>query len=257
MQDTGRSMLRLLHYWWPLALGWSLAVVVERATGRTPDPRGLIVLLSGIVAAYSIDRVFDPSRARNQPWVDALLGLTGPVSAIICAWNAAHLPVHTAALMPLLGVAALAYSTLKRWTVTKTALLPLVWTWASIALPFGDGSWFGWRALLEPVAAPLFCLIAAGCLLCDLKDEEDDRMAGVRSLPALKGSAATIRVAVALAFAAAGLALLEHRPGIVVGAGVLGLATTVPGVLAADATGPLLVDVILTLPGILVAARFF
>ena len=61
--------------------------------------------------------------------------------------------------------------------------------------------------------------------------------------------------AVLLAVAAAGLALLEHRPGIVVSAGVLGLSTLSPGLLATESTGPLLVDVILTLPGILISTR--
>src|SRR4051812_45126592 len=34
VRNSDRSALRLLHYWWPLALGWSLTVVVQRATGR-------------------------------------------------------------------------------------------------------------------------------------------------------------------------------------------------------------------------------
>ncbi len=256
MRSTGRSTLRLLHYWWPLALGWSLTVVVQRAIGRAPDPHGTLVLLSGIVAAYSADRVLDPPTASSPRWVGALLGTTGVLAAAVCGWTALMLPPATAALMPLLGAAALGYSTLKQWTATKTVLLPLIWTWASIALPFGDGSWLGWHALLEPVAAPIFCLVAAGCLLCDLKDEQGDRRAGVRSVPALIGGAGTTRVAVALALAAATLAFVEHRTGIMVSAGVLGLAAMAPRVLATESTGPLLVDVILTLPGVLITARF-
>jgi 4-hydroxybenzoate polyprenyltransferase len=106
-----------------------------------------------------------------------------------------------------------------------------------------------------PIALPLLLLIAAGCLLCDLKDEESDRVSGVRSLPALVGGAATIRVAIALAVSAAALAWMEHRTGIVVSAAALGAAATVPALLASDAAGPLLVDVILTLPGLLISTR--
>lgn len=266
MADDGRRnvsglALRLLHYWWPLALGWSLTCVVQRATGRALDPHGLAALLSGIVAAYSLDRVLDPQRRLDSQTAPAsrllqpVLGAAGVCAACLCLWHAWHLPLATAALMPLLGLAALAYPQLKTVVVTKTVVLPLVWTWASIALPLADGSWVGWRALLEPVAAPLFCLIAAGCLLCDLKDEDADRQSGVQSLPAMLGSRATVSVALALVCAAGMLALVEHRPGIAIGAAVLGLVTTWPALLAHEATGPLLVDMILSIPGLLIAAR--
>lgn len=267
MLDDGRrnasgAALRLLHYWWPLALGWSLTCVVQRATGRTLDPHGVSALLAGIVAAYSLDRVLDPhpdidsqAPSRASRLLRPLLGATGAIAAAFCMWHAWQLPLATSALMPLLGVAALAYPRLKQVPVTKTVALPLVWTWASIALPLADGSWFGWRALLEPVAAPLFCLIAAGCLLCDLKDEAADRESGVRSLPAMLGGRATVYVALALVCTAGMLALVEHRPGLAIGAAALGLATTWPALLARESTGPLVVDMILSIPGLLIAAR--
>ena len=256
---TRTSLLRLLHYWWPLALGWSLTVVVARATGRTPDVAGLAALLWGITAAYSLDRVVDPGDGAPSPRADAwmrpvLIGM-GVVSSILCGFSAMRLDARTAALVPALGVAALLYPRLKRLPLTKTVALPVVWTWASIALPFNDGSWLGWHAVRFPIALPLLLLIGAGCLLCDLKDEETDRVTGVQSLPALIGGAATVRVAVGLAMAAAALAFLEHRTGIIVSAAALGAATTVPALLASDAAGPLLVDVILTLPGLLISAR--
>lgn len=255
LQNRGTSALHLLHYWWPVALGWSLTVVVQRATGRAPEPHGLAALLAGIVAAYSLDRVFDPPHTARPAWVSGLLIVSGLAAAGCCAWHTCHMPLRSAVLVPLLGSAALAYPLLKRVPSTKTVALPLVWTWAAIALPFGDGSWFGWRAALEPVASPLFCLIASGCLLCDLKDERDDRAAGVRSLPAMLGGPATLQIAMLLIAAATALALLEHRPGIALSAVALGLAASWPAVLATEAAGPLLVDVILTLPGILITAR--
>lgn len=215
----------------------------------------MAALLAGIVAAYSLDRVFDPPHMARPAWVTLLLGLTGVTAACWCGWQAWHMPLRTAALVPLVGAVAIAYPRLKRLPSTKTVALPLIWTWAAIALPFGDGSWFGWRAAFEPVASPLFCLIAAGCLLCDLKDERDDRAAGVRSLPTMLGAPATRQVAMLLIAAATALALVEHRPGIALSGVALGLATTWPAVLATDAAGPLLIDVILTLPGILITAR--
>jgi hypothetical protein len=69
------------------------------------------------------------------------------------------------------------------------------------------------------------------------------------------GGATTVRIAIGLAAAAAALAFAEHRTGIVVSAAALGMATLSPALLSTDAAGPLLVDVILTLPGLLISAR--
>jgi 4-hydroxybenzoate polyprenyltransferase len=244
-----------LHYWWPLALGWSLTVVIQRATGRSPDAHGVAALLGGIMAAYSIDRILDPSEPALAPWLARILGGVGLIGCAVCAAATLGLPVRTAAVVPTLAMAALLYPRLKRLPLTKTVILPFIWTWAAVALPFNDGSWLGWHALVLPVVPPLLLLIGAGCLLCDLKDEDDDRRSGVRSLPALLGGTLTVRVAVALAVMAAGLALVERRTGIVVSAAALSAVTASPALLATDAFGPLLVDVILTLPGILISAR--
>jgi 4-hydroxybenzoate polyprenyltransferase len=107
----------------------------------------------------------------------------------------------------------------------------------------------------SPWRVPLLLLIAAGCLPCDLKDEALDRLAGVRSLPAMLGGPVAVGVAVAMIVTAAAIALLEHRTGIAVSAAALGVATASPALLATEAAGPLLIDVILTLPGILISTR--
>jgi len=238
-------------------LGWSLTVVVHRATGRTASGAGLVTLLSGILAAYSLDRVLDRPTASLALWMTRVLTTAGVGAALVCLVAAVRLPVRTAALVPVLGLLALTYPRLKRQPAMKVLGLPLVWVWAAIALPFNDGSWIGWHAFLLPVTAPLLLLMASGCLQCDLKDEAGDRRAGIASLPALLGGAMTIRIAGSLALLAGGLALVEHRPGIALSAATLGATTLSPSLLATDATGPLLVDVILTLPGLLLSARVF
>ena len=274
MRYTGTSTLRLLHYWWPLAVGWSFVVVIRRATSLPADPYGLVALLAGILAAYSFDRVADQStldstrgpdrrratgtiaaRSTDRVHLERVLTVVGLGATVICAMATSRLPIRTAALIPILGVISLFYSALKRHAVVKAIVLPGVWIWAAAVLPFNDGSWFGWHALLRPVTAPLMLLNVAACLLCDLKDEARDRRAGVRSLPALYGGAATIHIAAGLAAVAAGLALVEHRAGLVFSAAALGAATLTPSVLAVDIVGPLMVDVILTLPGILISAH--
>jgi 4-hydroxybenzoate polyprenyltransferase len=250
-----RPVLRLLHYWWPIALGWSMTIVAGRATGRAVNPVGMVALLAGILAAYSFDRIFDASASSTPPWVNRALLVVGTAAAAVCGGASCLLPLRTATLVPLLGTSALLYPRLKQQAVTKLVALPLVWTWASFALPFDDGSWLGWRWVFVPASIPLTLLVAAGCVLCDLKDEERDRRAGVRSLPAIAGRSITLRAAIALAAAAGALAMAEHRTAVALTAAVLGLSTLTPEVLAVDNTGPLVVDVILTLPGILISTR--
>ncbi len=253
--DVRNSTLRLLHYWWPLALGWSLTVVIQRATGRAPDRNGLLVLVTGIAAAYSLDRLIDPPSRADAPWLRRLLCAAAAAATLAGGVAAWRLPLQTSVLLPVLGVTSALYPRLKRRVATKLLVLPLIWTWAAVALPFNDGSWFGWHVLQLPVTAPLLLLLAAGCLLCDLKDEAADRAAGVASVPAMLGRSTALHVATVLIVAAAAVAALEHRSAVALGAAALGLSTLSPALLATDAAGPLLVDVILTLPGVLIAAR--
>jgi 4-hydroxybenzoate polyprenyltransferase len=158
-------------------------------------------------------------------------------------------------LVPLIGVGAVLYPVIKRAPLTKTVFVPLVWTWCAIALPFNDGSWFGWHWVRQPIAVPLFLLLTSGALLCDLKDEAHDRRAGVGSLPAMLGARRATWIAVGIALAAGLCAHAERRSGLALGAVGLSLSTLRPALLATDVVGPWLVDVILTHPGFLIAAR--
>lgn len=249
-----RPLLRLLHIWWPLALGWSVAVVVRRATGRPWDPVGVALLLLGIAAAYSLDRALDPAGAEPRWMRRVLLG----VAAVASLLGGALLPwlqPHVALVVPVAGALAVAYPWLKRLPLGKTLLVPLVWTWCGIVLPSGEGSWSGWRWIEEPVALPLFLFVAAGCVLCDLKDAARDRSAGVPSLPALAGPLTALGIAVTLAALSGAIAAAQGRYGLAVGAVALCASACRPALLATDDVGPLLVDVILTLPGALIAAR--
>lgn len=251
---AGVSALRLMHYWWPLAVGWSYVVIAQRAMGQAPGEYGLATLFFGILAAYSLDRVFDPSDHHGGP-LSLLLAAVGGLATAACAAAAWRLPLETLAIVPLLGIVSLCYPMLKRAPLVKSLVLPTVWIWAVLALPFGDGSLFGWRVLLQPVVVPLLLLNAVGCLLCDVKDEARDRAAGVQSVPALFGRTMSLRLAILLSCAAAAVALAEDRPGILISAAALIATTFSPSLVAEDTIGPLLVDAILTLPGVLISAR--
>ena len=198
--------------------------------------------------------------------IDALttpdLTATGPIASAyqITFWLAGALvltrmPLQTAAIVPLLSIAALAYRNLKRLPLAKNVFVPLVWTWATIALPFPDGSWFGWRWIAEPIAPPLFLLLTAGVLLCDLKDEPHDRRAGVASLAVVVGGQRAAWIGVGLGLVAGVAAYLEHRSGLAVSAFGLSVTALWPRLLATDVVGPLVVDVILSVPGFLIASH--
>lgn len=254
LSPRARSLLRLLHIWWPLALGWSVAVVVRRATGRPWDPVGVALLLVGIGAAYSLDRVLD-APAQQPRWMTRLLMVAAGVAALAGTLLLPQLPAQSALLVPLAGALALVYPRLKSVPLGKTLLVPLVWTWCGIVLPAGDGSWLGWHWVLEPVAAPLFLLMTAGCVLCDLKDATRDRAAGVPSVPVLVGPGTAAHLAVAIAVMSGALALAEGRPALAWSAAILCALALRPALVAVDDVGPLLVDVVLTLPGVLIVTR--
>ena len=183
MRNSDRSALRLLHYWWPLALGWSLTVVVQRATGRAADLYGIVTLLSGIFAAYSLDRVLDPHGTAGGGWMTRMLASAGIMSAIVCGIAASRMPIRTAALVPALGAASLLYPALKRLPVTKTVALP-VDVDVGVHAPFPSTTARGSGGTLCCSRLPYRCCCSlAGCLLCDLKDEAG-RSAGRCAKPA-------------------------------------------------------------------------
>lgn len=229
-------------------------MVVRRATGREWDPVGLAVLLLGIVAAYSLDRIADAGPAQPR-WMRRLLLAVTAIATVTGGLLLPVLPIASAAVVVVAALAATLYPTVKRLPLGKTLLVPLVWTWCGIVLPTGDSSWLGWRGLLEPVALPIFLLFVAGCLLCDLKDAAIDREAGVPSVPALMGVSRATAVALAVAVLAGVVAAVEGRPGLALSAVALCAVGLRPAMLALPDVGPLVVDVILTLPGLLIAAR--
>lgn len=253
--STARTALRLAHYWWPLVVGWSVLLVVHRAVLRPWHAGGTAVLLLGIVAAYSVDRLVDPPATGLTTGLRRVLAWTALAAGALGGLALTTVPLPTAALVPLVAAAVLLYPTLKRAPLTKTLFVPLVWTWCTIALPFADGSWLGWRWMLEPIALPLLLLFTSNALLCDLKDERADRHHGVATLPVVLGPRAATAIAVVLAVAGGLVAHLEQRHGLACGALGLGVAALTPRLLATDVVGPLAVDVALTLPGVLIAAH--
>ena len=246
------DLLLLIHYWIPMALGWSLATVMRKATGSRFSHAGLILLLAGIGAAYSFDRIAD-ARVRNElsRWLQwALVGTlfvcAGAILFLAASGRMAVAALETAAV---LAAASLAYTRLKRLPMAKTALVALCWTWACAALPLTGG---GRHWLFLDVTVPLILMLSAACILCDLKDAREDREERIPSLPALFGPRVSCAAATGLAILAAALAAWHHRFGVAAGAALLAAAAQFPGLLAIKPLGAIVVDSILVVPGVLI-----
>lgn len=254
MRSSFFALLKLLHFWFPVALGWSIAQVVHRATNVPLYSNGLMLFLSGIWAAYSLDRLADSPP--NQPRflrVALFIGLF--FSVILCAVSAAHLSVKTLSAVLVFSFLAVLYRRLKKYPLLKTLIVAMVWVWAGVALSVANDEWLGWQWWTISASLPLLLLIAAGCILCDFKDMKADEEQGVKSLPVLLGIQKTILIVTILASAAVAVALSQNRVGLAVsGAVMIGLAQY-PSILATEDIGPLLVDFILTLPGILIVSK--
>ena len=247
-----RDVLFLIHFFLPVALGWSVVMVVQRCNGAAISSAGLTLLLAGICSAYSFDRLADSSAERLSSWLSIMLflALTLCIGAL-CVLLMQHKPegVSLKNVLIMAGV-SLFYPRLKRLVLLKTLVVTLSWVWACSTLPFcGEVPY--WLSL--DVTFPLFLLISSGCILCDLKDLQEDRSSDVPSLPVLLGVRSSCLIATGLAIVAAMIAFLHHRTGITMGAVLLILAAQFPAILSIRPLGAILIDSILTLPGLLIA----
>ncbi len=247
--------LTMLNYWLPILLGWSLAIVMRRAAGDAFTHHGMALLLAGIGAAYSFDRLVDARSESERPmpkWIRWTLSFAAALCAITVLAASFKMPPRVLVVAGILSATSLAYTRLKRLPLVKTLAVALAWTWACATLPMAGGERLAWRWISLDVSLPVILMLAAGCFLCDLKDAVRDRRARVPSLPALIGLRATCLVATAVSLLAAWLAFSAGRFGVVVGGMLLAVAAQFPSLLERETVGPIVVDSILVIPGLLV-----
>jgi hypothetical protein len=251
----GRDFLLMIHVWLPMALGWSLAMVFQNANGKAVSHAGLALLLAGIGAAYSFDRVIDVPKGHLPAWLQPLLlcALVLSTGTICVLGTLGKIDSNSVLVVAILTGMSLSYLGLKRLPFAKSTLLAICWTWACATLPFSAG---GKNWLFLDATPPLLLLISAGCVLCDLKDIREDQDAGVPTLPAILGIHFACLIATGLAFLAAILAFHHHLAGVGIGSLLLAAAAQFPRILVMRLTGPILVDSILIIPGLLIAMGF-
>ncbi|MBX7219306.1 MAG: UbiA family prenyltransferase [Blastocatellia bacterium] len=256
MKQTLRAICLLVHYWFPIGLGWSVAMVIQRATGWPFSPVGFYLFLVGIWAAYSLDRLLDPPAIPYPMWLRWTLW-TGCMMAVgtglVAVW---WLPRAIFPIVCVLSLVSLSYRRLKRFPLLKTLVVALVWVWAGATLPVRGSESIQWNWWWTIHAVwPLLFLTIAGCLLCDLKDEVRDQQTGVQSLPVVLGQVKTAQIATGLALVAGLLAFSQGRLGVFWSSLLLAGIAQFPKFLKLEAIGPLLVDAILALPGILIVTH--
>lgn len=253
MKDNFKYFLLLIHYWFPVALGWSIALVIQRAIELPLFDSGFYLYLLAIFAAYNLDRIIDNDDPTRPTWLNIALISGCLFSTITGLIIALQLSVQTFSALLIFSIITLFYKQAKKLPLLKGVLVAVVWVWAGVALPFLNTNWFAWQFWTLHISLPIVILMACGVVLCDFKDIKSDRLHGVKSLPVIWGLRKTTLIISALLFIAAIIAFHENRIGLVVsGAALLALAQF-PRLLSLDAIGPLSVDVSLTLPGLLIA----
>jgi 4-hydroxybenzoate polyprenyltransferase len=248
--------LLLIHYWFPVGLGWSVALVIHQATGLPIVSSGLHLYLFGICAAYSLDRLVDNVHSSRPTWLTTVLTLGFLFSAIAGIFLALRLSIQTFSALILFSVITLLYTQIKKLPFVKGLVVAVVWGWAGVALPFANHHWFAWQFWTTQVSLPLVLLVACGVILCDFKDVKSDIAFGVRSLPAMLGLSSTMWIVSILLVVVGVISFAENRMGLVVSSVLLLLLTQFPRILALDAFGPLIVDAFLTIPGVLIVLHF-
>lgn len=252
MKDNLKYFLLLIHYWFPVALGWSIALVVHRATGLHIFASGFYLYLLTIFAAYNLDRIIDNDDAKRPLWLQVSLisgFLASTVAGLLIAFQ---LSIQTFSALFVFFLITIFYRRAKKFPLVKGILVAIVWVWAGVALPFVNKEWFAWQFWTMHISIPIVILMTCGVVLCDFKDIKSDRLNNIQSLPVMWGVRKTTLIISALLLISAVISYNEDRMGLVVSSiTLLGLAQF-PRFLSLDAIGPLVIDAALSLPGLLI-----
>lgn len=252
MKSNLKFMLLLIHYWFPVTLGWSIALVIHRASGSPISLSGIELYLMAIWAAYSLDRLLDPAGKLRPFWLKVLLLVGCIVPTVVGASLVVALPPETISALMIFFCITLVYRRIKKIPFFKIVLVSIVWIWAGVALPFQNHNWFAWQFWTMQTSLPLVLLIAAGVILCDFKDLKSDGEDGVRSLPVMIGLRNSILFTSVLLLITALISFEQGRIGLMISSLMLIGLAQFPFILSMDIIGPLLVDTALALPGFMI-----
>jgi len=253
MRKNLQALLLLIHYWFPVVMGWSIATVIHQATKLPILTSGINLYLLCIFAAYSFDRLLDNDDPTRPGWLNLALWVGLLAAAIPGAILVLQLSLQTLSALVIFALITFFYTRLKKFPLAKFLLVSIVWIWAGVALPFDNPHWFAWQFWTMGVSAPLVILMVCNCILCDFKDVASDTLNGVRSLPVLLGPRTTMFITSALLVITAYISYIDGRPGLLISSLLMTALAQFPKLLSLDAIGPLMVDMTLAIPGFLIA----
>ena len=115
MKSTLKSILLLIHYWFPVALGWSIALVIQRATGLPILPSGIYLYLLTIWAAYSLDRLLDRPKEVRPLWLTTSLWVGFMIATTFGAMLVVQLSFKTISVIALFSIITILYTKVKKF----------------------------------------------------------------------------------------------------------------------------------------------
>lgn len=244
-------MAVLFHLWLPVLTAYALSRAVAQTFPHAAFyPAGAWSLFLGVMVVYTGDRLVERGRvprSMHKPlW--ALIG----VALLVMGWLALREPWRLLPVEAALGLASVAYGGIKGGPLLKTLMVTLTWWLGCTLLPFnltGDPE-LHFGLLFHPAVIGFAIMIAPSTLLCDFKDEESDRRAGVRSLPIMLGARGAQAVIAGLSALGMVIAAWFGAWATAVTALFMLLVTPWLGLLRRPLLGPLTVDSLLTLPGL-------
>lgn len=214
------------------------------------QPLQTTLAFSGIAVVYGLDRLYDP-----DPRLDALMqqGLRG----LLLLWTVLGLLIAAVCLVAARAVGwpimlcclslAVANWYGKRLWLGKTISVSLAWLCSCACLPFAAYALDG--AVLALYGAWLL-LFAASCVLCDIKDQEQDAARAIASLPVLVGERWSLRVCSVMCAAGITLAVMQQQLVLIVLGALLLVCMQWPALLRRPLLAPLAVDGSLFIAGL-------
>jgi len=232
----------LAHVWMPVLMVPALGGLLAVRAHREPSGWAMALFTLSALAVYTGDRLGDGDGEDSaavclRPWrrwlmVVAALAALGCGLLALLHWRALG---ETACFLAALS---LAYPLLRLVPAGKTIAVTVAWTWA-LHVVAAAPAW-------THIDAVIGILIAATTVGCDLKDVAQDRVGGVRSLPAALGAGMTRTLAAAACLAAMALAWSASAPWLAATAGLQVVPLALP-MTARPVLGPLLIDGLLVL----------
>ncbi len=212
-------------WWFDAARGW-----------------GSAVLVAGVGAAYSLDRILDAEAHERRAALRAL----GPILVACAAAVAVALwrDQEHRQIVALLALLAGCYVPLKR-VIPKSLITGTAWAIAVVFLPCID---MPSLTAGMPLVWCMLLITAANALLCDALDVDRDRAAGVRGLAPWLGAKWASLIAALLATLGGVLSVALGPWPLVAAAAPLAMAGVLP---PSSPRRRIALDLLLVLPGVL------